>query len=174
MDQNWHTNQTTTAVLDAARCLSTQGVPTLGWTVTQLVRAASSTTTGTAQETAVLALAACQQAMILCTSDMDMTVPSIPLGISNAATSKANRSIAGGANEIGDAGPDGLRMLVENVLPPIHQAVREFQGDKLVHEISTWFLMALSVGPHNRGPEPHVHHGLLLSYPVPEPQMNWA
>lgn len=176
MSTNWQDNPATLSVLESARNLTTDRAGSLIWSASELVRAAiSSIDAGAKQETtSILALAACQQALFICEAADEADAPTKPYAVSNESTLLALEAVANGANAIGGAGPAGVQRLVENVLPLIHQAVQEFSDEALVHEITVWFLLGLSVGPHDRGPEATVYEGLLLAYPMPEQQMRWS
>lgn len=176
MAQSWQTNPATALVTGAAKNLTLEGAAALPWIASKLIRTQLQ---GLPPETpsaqlAVHALAACQRAMAICAETPGIQLPARPFTIEDETTRAAMAAITEGANAIGAAGPEGLRILVENVLPPMHQAAGESSGEHLIHDFTTWFLLALSVGPLNQGPDHEVYRGILLAYPIPEQRMVWS
>lgn len=172
MDREWQTNPATSSVLRAARQLTVEQVVVLPWVASSLIRIQLDSLpqdTNTAM-VAVHALAAGQRALSFCEDRVELG-PATAMAIDNETTKHAMKTVASGANQIGVAGPSGLQLLIENVLPPMHKAAQEFINERLIHELTTWFLLALSVGPHDSGPDAAVYRGILLSYPIPEEQM---
>lgn len=175
MTSDWQSNPATETVLQAAKDLTPADVVRLPWVASALIRSAFANlaSEGEASQYAVAALAACQQALVLCTQDPNVGASNNSLPVSNETTDEARTQIAAGANLIGEASFAGLQALVEIVLPPMHEAVMEFSEEPLIHELTTWFLLALSTGSRDVGPNPAVYRGILLAYPMPEKQMVW-
>ncbi len=172
MDQEWQTNPATSSVLRAAIQLTADQVAVLPWVASNLIRIQldSLPEDADAAMVAVHALAASQRALSFCEDRVGLG-PTTAMAIDNETSKQAMKTIAAGANQIGAVGPPGLQLLIESVLPPMHKAAQEFSGERLIHELTTWFLLALSVGPHNTGPDADVYRGILLAYPIPEEQM---
>jgi hypothetical protein len=172
MDQEWQTNPATSSVLRAAIQLTAGQVAVLPWVASNLIRIQldSLPEDADAAMVAVHALAASQRALGFCEDRVGLG-PTTAMAIDNETSKQAMKTIAAGANQIGAVGPPGLQLLIESVLPPMHKAAQEFSGERLIHELTTWFLLALSVGPHNTGPDADVYRGILLAYPIPEEQM---
>ncbi len=172
MDREWQTNPATDSVLRAATQLTADQASVLPWAASNLIRIQLDSLPEAADPAmlAVHALAAGQRALSFCEDRVGLG-PTTAMAIDNETSKQAMRIIAAGANQIGVAGPPGLQLLIESVLPPMHKAAQEFTGERLIHELTTWFLLALSVGPHDTGPDAEVYRGILLAYPIPEEQM---
>ncbi len=95
------------------------------------------------------------------------------MSVEGEASTRATQTITSGCNEIGEAGPAGIEALVNKVLPSMTKAVETTSGKRLVHELTTWFLLALSTGTADTGPSAQTYRGILLAYPFPEEQMVW-
>lgn len=175
MNPDWQSNPATEIVLTAASELTQAGATSLPWIVSEFIKKQfdSMPLEGPADLYAISALAACQQALCACANTPDLGVPKYSYAVQDATSAYAAEAIAAGANEIGAAGPEGLKTFVEMVLSPMHTAVMEHTDEALIHELTTWFLLALSAGPHDVGPDVDVYRGILLAYPMPEKRMVW-
>ncbi len=93
-------------------------------------------------------LGSCQTALVVCSNDPGMgarhsiTVPEHDL------VRAAFEAIAEGANELGQAGSEGLVHLVSRAAPPTVDGLLRFSTDpdRLAHHVVTWYLLTLSLG----------------------------
>ena len=121
----------------------------------------------------VAMLGSCQTALVVCSGDPgmsarnDITVPGHQL------VADAFESIAEGANELGEAGSEGLVHLVSRAAPPVVDGLLRFSGhpERLAHHVVTWYLLTLSLGLSADVIDPDVQQGLAMVLPLRGPHL---
>lgn len=173
MDDSDFDGGITAQLMAAASILQADSVRALPWLASALVgdQLDGMTDQVMLNHAAVTALAACQQALLVCAEEPGA---GDELGIVNLrapSTEAAFRAVADGAKALGAMGDDGLSVLVNRALPPIAQAIVDHDGERRIHGIVLAFLLALSRGTSRRRAASGVEGGLLLAFPFPEPKM---
>ncbi|MEZ5408847.1 MAG: hypothetical protein R2761_12530 [Acidimicrobiales bacterium] len=164
----------TAQLIAAAAELTTESVRALPWLAAALVgEQLDGMTDQTMLNTAaVTALAACQQALVVCTEDPTAGDELGLTGIDTPITARSLQAVVAGANALGAMGDPGLAQLVNRSLPPIARAIIDHDGERRVHGIVLAYLLALSQGTSTRAtPAAGVEGGILRAFPFPEPRM---
>ena len=157
----------------AAAELTTESVRALPWLASALV---GDQLDGVTEQTmlnhaAVTALAACQQALLVCAEDPKAGDELGIVALNATTTRLAFQAVVDGANALGSRGDDGLGILVNRALPRIAQAIVDHDAERRIHGVVLAYLLALSQGTGRRGPASGVEGGILLAFPFPEPRM---
>lgn len=161
-------------LIAAAAELTTDSVRALPWLAAALVgeQLESVTNQSMLNTVAITALAACQQALVVCTEDPTAGDELGVAGIDAPVTARSLQAVVVGANALGAKGDDGLAQLVNRALPPIARAIVDHDGERRVHGIVLAYLLALSQGISTRAtPAAGVEDGILRAFPFPEPRM---
>ncbi len=118
-------------------------------------------------------LGSCQTALVVCSNDPAMGRRS---GISvpqHELVTAAFEAVAEGANELGDAGSEGLIRLVSRAAPPVVDGLLRFstEPERLAHHVVTWFLLTLSLGFTADEIDHEVQQGLAMVLPLSGPHL---
>lgn len=159
-------------LIGAASVLTAESAHALPWLASALVgdQLQDVTDQTMLNHAAVKAVAACQQAVLICSEDPGAGKELGIVALEQPTTLAAFEAIAAGANQLGQQGSAGLTTLVNRVLPPVAKAIVDHDGERRIHGIVLAFLLALSQGMARRPPA-GVENGLLLAFPFPEPRM---
>lgn len=160
-------------LIAAAAVLEPRAVRALPWLASALVadQLDGVTNQSMLNEAAVSALAACQQALLVCADEPAAGDELGIVALDSPSTRSAFGAVAAGANALGALGDDGLTVLVNRALPPIAQAIIDHDGERRIHGIVLAYLLALSQGTNRRKAAAGVEDGILLAFPFPEPRM---
>ncbi len=173
MDDSDNDGGVSAQLIAAAAVLEPRSVRALPWLASALVADQLGGVTGQTMlnEAAVSALAACQQALLVCADEPDAGDELGIISLDLPTTMAAFEAVATGANALGAEGDDGLTVLVNRALPPIAQAIVDHDGERRIHGIVLAYLLALSQGTSRRKAAGGVEDGILLAFPFPEPRM---
>jgi hypothetical protein len=161
-------------LMAAAAELGTGSVRALPWLAAALVgdQLDGMTDQTMLDHASVTALAACQQALLVCAEDPQAGDELGIVAINAPTTVRAFAEVVAGANALGAEGEEGLTQLVNRVLPAIAKAIVDHDGERRIHGVVLAFLLALSQGTSRRiTPAAGIEDGLLLVFPFPEPRM---
>ncbi len=118
-------------------------------------------------------LGSCQTALVVCSGDPGMAARNGITVADHELVVAAFEAVAEGANELGEAGSEGLVHLVSRAAPPVVDGLLRFSTDaeRLAHHVVTWYLLTLSLGFAADVIDAEVQQGLSMVLPVTGPHL---
>lgn len=118
-------------------------------------------------------LGSCQTALVVCAGDPTLADRSDNDFPEHHLVAEAFEAVADGANELGEAGPEGLIRLVSRAAPPAMDGLLRFVAfpERLAHHVVTWYMLSVSLGFNGDQVDTEVQQGLAMVLPRSAPHL---